>query len=139
MRNETSLEAVTNHTIETPATNLVASDHIFDEENSSTESKRQFVEEFQVFEKIVVGSARIRVLVVVTIDQQFHYRFGRSVYENCFLFSRSYQLTEDVKNFRYLSIFRSSLTGTLQIGSAEDGSLHRDSCSSQASINSCIK
>ena len=56
--------------VEAPAADLVGSDHVLDEEDPVGEAETQFVKELNVLEDVVVRSSRVRVLVIVTVDQQ---------------------------------------------------------------------
>lgn len=55
---------------EGPAANLVRADHVLDEQNATTETQREFIEEFDVLQQIVVRGVRVRVLVVVSVYQE---------------------------------------------------------------------
>ena len=58
-------------TVEAPATDFIGTDDVFDEEDPVAESQRQFVKQLNVFQQVVVRSSRVRILVIVTVDQQF--------------------------------------------------------------------
>lgn len=55
---------------EGPAANLVRADHVLYEQNATTETQREFIEEFDVLQQIVVRGVRVRVLVVVSVYQE---------------------------------------------------------------------
>ena len=61
--------------IKGPTADLIGSYDILDEEDSVGEPERQLVEQFDVFQDVVVGGTGVRIFVVMTINQQFDYGF----------------------------------------------------------------
>lgn len=68
-------------TVKGPAADLIASNHVFDEEDTSRESKAQLVKQLQILEQVVITGRRVAVLVVVTIDQQLDDGLCRRSYQ----------------------------------------------------------
>ena len=58
--------------IEAPATDLIASNHVLDEEDPVGEAEAELVEQLNVLEDVFVRGAGVAVLVVMPVDQQLH-------------------------------------------------------------------
>lgn len=77
--------------VEHPAGDLAGSDHVLDEENPPGEAQREFVEELDVLQQVVVGCVRVAVLVVVSVDEQLHNWLGTGADQIILLARRRYQ------------------------------------------------
>lgn len=71
-RSATNLGNLFAVSIETPTTNLIATDNVFHKQYSFAEFQCQLVEHVQVLEQILVRGAGVRVLIVMSIDEQLH-------------------------------------------------------------------
>ena len=56
--------------VEVPAADLLGAGRVLDEVNARLELGRHALEQLDVLEQVVVGRARVRVLVVVAVDEQ---------------------------------------------------------------------
>jgi hypothetical protein len=68
--------------VEGPATDLVRPDDVLDEKDPSVEPDAELVKLLNVLQQVVVGGARVGILVVVSVDEQFDHRLLGGAHKN---------------------------------------------------------